>query len=127
MARDRITVFDVATGQVVGWRRVDMGREPIVLPEGRDWIAGHVDDATHYVDPVTHEPVPLMTFDVTVSHGVVSGIPAGSSAMVNLERFAVDDGSLELEADYPQVLRVTLQHPLYLIAEVEVACGPQED
>lgn len=124
--RERITIFDRATGQIVGWRRIAMGREPIVLPPEHDWIAGHIDDAVHYIDPETGAPAPLKTFAIAVSHGRVTGIPAGTKALVRLAPLIIDDGELEIEAVYPEAVEVVLSHPLYEPVWLEVPCGPNE-
>lgn len=122
-----ITIYDRATGQIVRWKRVAFGTEPILLRDGEDWIAGRFDDGQFYIDPASGQPVPLRSFDVTVEPNRIAGIPPGSSALVKVTRYPVDDGEIVFEVDYPELLRVRLTHPLYHPLDVEVACAPDQD
>ncbi len=121
-----ITIFDRETGRIWGHRRVDFGTEAILLPPDRDWTHGRFDDGAWRIDPTTGEAAALEPMAVAVSQNLVSGIPAGTKARVGINTVPelIDDGTLELEAEYPELVDVTLTHPLYLPWEGQVPCGP---
>lgn len=61
-------------------------------------------------------------FDVGISPNTVTGLPVGTRAVVKGAEIVVDDGSLELDVDYPETVRVLLIHPSNLDTWVEVPC-----
>jgi len=123
---ERITTYDASTGAGFIYRWVDMGVEPIIPGEGRDWYRGFLDEGRFYIDVASGEPVEKTEMPVTVEHGHITGIPAGTSAIVRIGRLAepIDDGVLEIAAAWAETVRVVLQHPHFLPAELEVPCGP---
>lgn len=52
----------------------------------------------------------------------IARLPPGTKAVVDGEILSVDDGTLELEVTYPQLVRVRLMHVRFFDAEVEVPC-----
>lgn len=121
-----ITVFDRATGEVRYIQRIDFGTEPIVLPPDVDWIEGAVDGSMQLVDIGTRQPVDKPEMAITVTGNVLDGIPVGAVIIANLVKDPepIDDGDYELVVDHPQTVHVSLQHPLYLTWEGEIACAP---
>lgn len=71
------------------------------------------------------EVQPKTPFEVQVSPNTVSGIPAGTEAVLTSSVVVVDDGTLELEVDYAQTVRVTLLHPRHYETSVGVPCEVQ--
>lgn len=61
-------------------------------------------------------------FPVSVSNNKIEGVPAGTTARVGDETFLVDTGVIELEVDYPEVVRVWMSHIRYLDVMLEVPC-----
>lgn len=122
--REQITIYDTATRQPVEYRRIAFGTEPIVLAPGQDWYRGHV-DATHYFGP-DGEPVEKPEMDLAIAANQIAGIPVGASLIVNLARLpeTVDDGEHTFEVDYPQIVHVVIEHPLFVTWIGEVACEP---
>ena len=59
---------------------------------------------------------------VTLRKNRVLGLPEGTIALVNGETVLVDDGSLEIEVEYNQVISVVLMNPRFLDTTVEVDC-----
>jgi hypothetical protein len=62
---------------------------------------------------------------VGVSPNMVVGVPAGTTAIVGTDEIPVDDGSIELEVDYPQTVKLVLLNPRFLDTVVEVPCEVQ--
>lgn len=58
----------------------------------------------------------------TLHKNRVTGLPEGTIALVNGETVFVEDGSLEIEVEYDQVIKVTLMNPRFLDTTVEVVC-----
>lgn len=65
---------------------------------------------------------PIKEFAVTVASNRVANIPAGTRAMVGAASEIVNDGILELDVNYPTIVRVVLDHPHYRMKAVEVPC-----
>ena len=127
--RKQITIYDHATGADFIYRSVDMGAGPILpfeLKDDQGWYDGFLDEGRFYIDVASGEPVEKTEMPVTVEHGHITGIPAGTSAIVRIGRLAepIDDGVLEIAAAWAETVRVVLQHPHFLPAELEVPCGP---
>lgn len=124
--REAITIFDRATGAIKRQQRVAFGREAIIIAADEDWIAGRHDDGAVYIDPASHEPAPLKTFDVAITPNTITGIPAGTWAIVDLRRVpsegTIDDGELILSVAMPHTAHVVLQCPLHHPLELEVPC-----
>ena len=64
-----------------------------------------------------------MAYQITTN--TISGLPAGTKAIVKGELLTVDDGSLELDVLHPENVRVLLMHVKFYDTEVEVPCEAQ--
>jgi hypothetical protein len=119
-----ITIYREDTGQIVVTCSRKPGLEDEACGQGEAWLPGKIDAAQFRVDPVTREPVPLMTFAPDLSApNTVGGLPIGTTAWLQNIRVAVDDGSLEIGVTWPETVRVMLIHPLYLPVTIEVECA----
>lgn len=120
-----VTVYDVATGQIVGTLS-GRGLTPEALEQaGLAYIEGRV-PAGSYIDLKTKEPLPLLTFDLSIETNRVTGIPAGSQALIGRETVAVDDGQIEFDVGHPETITVALTHPIYEPLTIEVPCAPDQ-
>jgi len=94
------------------------------LAEGLAWDEGEVDDSEFYIDTATLEPTPLKLFQdvITVTTNTISNVPVGTSCIAYNMKEVVDDGVLELDVPYPEIIKVVMFHPTYKRAIVEVPC-----
>lgn len=124
--RQKITVFDRATGRIRRGRQIDFGRQPIVLSQDEDWAPGRHVAGQVRIDPDTGRAVPLPDFAPVVEVNHIRDLPEGAKAVYKNERqFAGSDGVVRFDVKYPEVLRVTLTHPLYRAMEgLDVPCDP---
>lgn len=79
------------------------------------------------VDSLARENLPRQPFDLTITGNVVSGLPESTEILFLTDRTrgAMDDsGTLEIEVDYAQTIRLRLDHPHYLTQEIAVECAP---
>lgn len=117
------TVFDAATGAHLygtGYR----GEAPEV-GDGQVWIAGDWPGDEWRLDLATGEPAPLLAFDPVISLNTLAGIPPGTRATFEGERYEVDDGTLEIEPEMglPESVHVILSKPGYATWRGDVPCG----
>lgn len=85
-------------------------------------IDGSVDPNTVWYDVENGRMGFRRAFTPTVMTNAISGLPPGTTALVREELVQVDDGTLELEVDYPEVIPVTLMNVRFLDTTVEVPC-----
>lgn len=65
---------------------------------------------------------PVKQFDLVASTNLVTGLPVGTEVFIESSRQVVDDGSLELEVTFNNVVTAVLIHPHYETRTVEVPC-----
>lgn len=119
-----ITIYSQETGQVLCVTSVREGDEDVACGAGRGWIEGRVDSAAQRIDLATLTAVDLLTFEPDLSAANTLGnLPAGTVAHFSGLKQTVDDGSLEIEVTWPETVRVTLVHPLYLPKIEEIDCA----
>lgn len=85
-------------------------------------IDGYVDPNTVWYDVENGRMGFRRAFTPTVMTNAISGLPPGTTALVREDLVQVDDGTLELEVDYPEVIPVTLMNVRFLDTTVEVPC-----
>lgn len=85
-------------------------------------IDGAVDPNTVWYDVENGRMGFRRAFKPTVMTNAISGLPPGTTALVREELVQVDDGTLELEVDYSEVIPVTLMNVRFLNTTVEVPC-----
>ena len=117
-----ISVCDAASGEVLWLTTVeDDAAADAVCQEGRFWTRGHIDGATHRINPATGRKNLLRELPVRQVANGITGIPAGTMAFWQISKVQVDDGELmfdpELGLAEPAPLRVRLMHPHYLPGE----------
>lgn len=117
-----ITIFDATTGAIRCRTAIAAGTEDNQCRDGEAWVEGWHDNTEARIDPVTLDVLPLLAMDVDIEVNRVSGIPAGTTALVNGEIHTIDDGEIEFEVTYPQTFTVMLLNPLYPPLTIEVPC-----
>jgi hypothetical protein len=118
------TLYSTVDGRVIEVFAGDT--EWMVLNLGDDEALAEGDHLGKRIDIETGEALPLQTFDLSVSPGTITGIPAGTTATVRGEMLTVDDGTLEIETNLPATIPVRLNHPLYEEETIEVICEAQD-
>ena len=83
--------------------------------QDRNYIDGLYDNETYYVDVGAVKPRPIMPLVVVGS--VITGIPQGSTVILNEQSFTVDDGTADIEG-YTGIVKITCWP--YLDADVEI-------
>lgn len=65
---------------------------------------------------------PINSFSEIISPNTVSNLPPGTTVILAPDSVLVDDGTLELEVDYPTTITAKLTHPHYKDKVIEVSC-----
>lgn len=114
-----VTVYSTTGFHVLRTLSVD---GPLPAPAANEaYLQG--DFLGHRVDPGTLTPQPLHDFDITISPNRIDGLPVGTKALVGYtDAHIIDDGDLEIDVEYDEVVPVWLIHPLYSDLHVEVPC-----
>lgn len=85
-----------------------------------EFVEGYVDNPSDYL-VVNGAAAMKPRLPYTVSGNVISGIPAGTTAVAGLfPATVINDGVLELVTQYPQKVLVSLLNDMYLAVDVEV-------
>lgn len=89
--------------------------------EDEEYIEGVVDKIENY-KVIDKTLVPKEELPIVINGTVISNIPTNTFVKINLQPFfVVDDGVLELEATYNQVVIVYLQHQDYISKTIQVS------
>ncbi len=81
-----------------------------------------VDPNTVWYDYAANKMLPRTPFRIFVSQNKIERVPVNTVAHVGSDSFAVSEGSIEFEVDYPQNVVVTLLHVRHIDTVVEVQC-----
>lgn len=85
-------------------------------------LENSVDPNKVWYDTESGRMLPRTPFPVVINPNQIASIPPGTEAIVGDEKVVVDSGTLELEVDYPETVRVVLLHVRHLDTTVEVPC-----
>lgn len=89
--------------------------------EGEEYIEGEVDNVDNY-KVVNGAVVHKQELPVVLNGTTISNIPVNTYVQINLQPvFIVDDGVLELEATYNQVVLVYLHNADYIPKTIQVS------
>lgn len=113
--------YDTQTGFVT--KTIESSEDTVLLNvmDGESYIEGELaDNPSDYLvisGALTRKP----EFSAVVEGSVISNIPNGTSVFVGLQPgVLVDDGVVELEAQYGQTVLVHLYNPAYIPTTLEV-------
>lgn len=127
MTERMITYFDLATGLIQCSGLAKVGQEDENIRPGLGWTNGIHDPATHRINPATKRANQLPALPITVADGQITGIPAGTDAIIRNERVRIDDGAIIFDPSHglEETVAVTLVNPAFReIAEpVMVLCA----
>lgn len=87
---------------------------------GEEYIEGEVDNIDNY-KVINGEVIPKLELPITINGTTISNIPFYTTVQINLQDpFIVNDGTLELEATYNQVVLVYFYNEGYLPKTIQV-------
>jgi hypothetical protein len=116
-----ILVFE-ASGRCIMAIDGEMSDEQLAVYRAAVRIGGYVNPDTVWYDFDRGGMGYRREFNPVVSVNTISNLPPGTKAFVKGEYVEVDDGSLELEVDYPETIPVVLMHVRLLDKTVMVPC-----
>lgn len=124
-----VTAYDLLTGEVrekVTTSAANLGvLEENLLADGLGVAIGEV-PFHHLIDTKTGRdlgPAPPLSY--TVEANTISGLPAGTQAVVNgCFRVNEEDGKIILNASWPSEVKVSLSHPLFQNTDLVVRVEP---
>lgn len=86
-----------------------------------EYIEGEVDNIDNYM-VIDGSVIQKQELPIVINGTIISNIPTNTYVQINLQPFfVVDDGVLELEATYNQVVIVYLQHQDYISKTIQVS------
>lgn len=113
--------YDTQTGLVT--KAIEASQETIDLntAEGEAYIEGELDGSPSDYMVVSGALQRKPDFNVTVQGAVLSNIPQGTYVTVGFQApVKVDDGVVELAAQYEQQITVSLYNPAYIPLTLKV-------
>jgi hypothetical protein len=116
-----VLVFDT-TGRCTMAIEGDIANEQLAEYPAVVRISGHVNPDSVWYDFENNRMGYRRHFVPTISTNLVSNLPVGTKALVKGEWVEVNDGSLELEVDYSELVSVVLTHVRLLNMTVRVPC-----
>lgn len=122
-----ITIYDIATGEILETAWPNMPLEDLQLHEGQAWVPGHHDGETHWINPETKRANKRREAAITVSGNTLSGIPEGAVVMVRGKVVEPVDGTITVGVDLPENVPVRIRGPRMLKWHREVPCVPGAD
>lgn len=113
------SVYDPATGEITGTVNCQSVDVEANTPSGQARIDGSFRGDAYYV--TNGAATPRIPMNPVVSGMTISGLPAQTTARVELTAYLVTDGVLELSPDLPGPYSVSLSAPGYLATTVTLA------
>jgi len=119
-----ITVYDPATGEILAVTSIAPGKEAGIEAKGLAWHPGHVRGEGLRFDLDTMQPVPMEETAPTIEDNRLGDLPPGTVVVVQGRKLVVDNGTLDIEAEFDASERITVMAPGRKPTEVVAPCKP---